>query len=85
MGFGENKDLYNASRDIKTTIMTVLEEIKKNGRVEKLKMETIYCNISLLDHHDAVRLDQILTILANKNEQEYQWASICMGRKFESI
>ena len=85
MGYEEKKDLNITSRDLKTTIIRVLKETKKTGDAKKADINIIYCNLNLLDHHDAVRLDQILTILANKKEQEYQWASICMGKKFKTI
>ena len=75
----------NPSRDIKGKIMETLKDLKSGTIPEMEKMNEIYCNLTELDHHDAVRLDQILTIIANEKETEYKWASIVMNKKFKIL
>jgi len=85
MGFNKHEEPEKQSRNIKAEIMELLKEVKKNKKVDSKDMYCIYNNLTKLDHHDAVRLDQILTIIANQKESEYQWASICMDKKFKIL
>ena len=81
----ENKDLLINSRDLKEKLMEMLKESKKGAKVNDKDLKMIYHNLPKLDHHDAVRLDQILTMMANEKENDYQWASICMNKKFKKL
>ena len=85
MGYGTNTDLQINSRDLKEKLMEMVKKSKRNTEISIKDLNIIYCNLPKLDHHDAVRLDQILTIIANKKDNEYQWASVCMNKKFKKI
>jgi len=84
---GINKQMKERldSREIKNKIMQMLKNLKEGNEYEDKDLSIIYYNLGNLDHHDAVRLDQILTIIANKKETEYQWASIVMEKKFKIL
>ena len=66
-------------------IMRMLEMTKK-GQIPKIaELNTVYNNLEKLDHFDYVRVDQIITIMYNKKETEYQWASVCMNKKWKTL
>ena len=69
--------------NIKEKIMKILEKSKKNILPEIHELEVIYNNSAKLDHFDLVRTDQIITIIWNKDETEYQWASACLNKKWK--
>ena len=79
----EKKEIQE--NDIKKEIMKILKNCKENYLPEINELEAIYNNIDKLDHFDLVRTDQIITIIYNKNETEYQWASVCMNKKWKTI
>ena len=79
----EKKEI--SENDIKNRIMTMLKNCKENNLPEINELEVIYNNTDKLDHFDLVRTDQIITIIYNKNETEYQWGSVCLNKKWKSI
>ena len=72
-------------RKIKEKIMEMLKIAKKEKYCNIPDLNIVLTHLSVIDHHDCVRMDQILTIMANNQESEYQWASICMNKKFKII
>ena len=75
----------NNENDVKMKIMRMLEMTKK-GQIPKIaELNTVYNNLEKLDHFDYVRVDQIITIMYNKKETEYQWASVCMNKKWKTL
>ena len=65
--------------------MSLLEKCKKGQNPEIKELNMIYNNLEKLDHFDLVRTDQIITIQYNKKETEYQWASVCMNKKWKTL
>ena len=65
--------------------MDMLKNTKNCKLPETNDLNIIYSNLDKLDHHDCVRVDQILTIIANNRESEYQWGSICMNKKWKIL
>ena len=82
MGCNKKK---NEEVNIKEEIMKMLAKCKKNELPEIYELETIYNNSAKLDHFDLVRTDQIITIIKNKDETEYQWASVCLNKKWKIL
>ena len=79
------KKRENEEKDIKKKIMELLKNGKKDNLPEINDLEVIYNNIDKLDHFDLVRTDQIITIIYNKTETEYQWASVCLNKKWKAL
>lgn len=75
----------NQDNEIKKTIMKITKNCKMNILPEFEALNIIYNNLETLDHHDCVRIDQILTIMYNEKENDYQWASVCMNQKWKKI
>ena len=65
--------------------MQIVKRCNKNELPETDELNLIYNNIKLLDHHDCVRTDQIITKLYNSRETIYQWASVCMNQKWKTL
>ena len=65
--------------------MEILSKCKKGVNPNINELNIIFNNLENLDHFDCVRLDQIITILYNQKETEYQWASVCMNKKWKAI
>ena len=81
----EVKDEYK-NDDIKTHIVKVLNKYKKEGvKPNWVEMSTIYSNIGGCDHHDLVRVDQIMTRMQNEVESMYQWGSLVMNFKMKKL
>ena len=70
---------------IKKEIMEMLTKSKKGMNPSINDLDIIFNNLQNLDHFDCVRVDQIITILYNQKETEYQWASVCMNKKWKTI
>ena len=83
-GCKHNQNLGNYE-NIKTFIMNTLAKIKKGSYVQLSDLDKIYNNLNSVDHFDCVRIDQILTIDSNRNESDFQWASICMNKKWKTL
>ena len=81
---GYQMDEKLKGKRIKEVIMKVLEENKRGYGTDKKLMNIVRSNIEKCDHHDLVRIDQILT--RNKNEksddEEFQWGSVVMNCKW---
>ena len=75
----------NDEIDIKKKIMEMLKTTKKGQSPKTAELNIIYNNLEKLDHFDVVRADQIITIMYNEKETEYQWASVCMNKKWKTI
>ena len=71
--------------EIKKEIMEMLTKSKKGINPSINDLDIIFNNLQNLDHFDCVRVDQIITILYNQKETEYQWASVCMNKKWKTI
>ena len=67
----------------KKKIMEILTKCKKGTNPSMDELNMVFNNLEKLDHFDCVRVDQIITTLYNKNETEYQWASVCMNKKWK--
>ena len=69
---------------IKDIIMKVLNENKKGYGTDKKLMNIIRSNVEKCDHHDLVRIDQILTRDKNAKlvNEGYQWGSVVMNCKW---
>ena len=78
---GYQMDEKLKGKGVKEIIMKVLEENKRGYGTDKKLMNIIRSNIDKCDHHDLVRIDQILT--RDKNGQTentgYQWGSVVMN------
>ena len=72
-------------KNIKMKISEILKLTKKGNLPEINDLEIIYNNTDKLDHFDCVRTDQILTIIANNRETDFQWGSICMNKKWKNL
>ena len=71
--------------NIKNKIMKITENCKKSKLPNIHDLNIIYNNLEKLDHFDCVRVDQIITIMYNMKETEYQWASVCMHKKWKTL
>ena len=83
MGGKSNENLK--MKDIKKYIMQMLEKSKAGTDPSNVEMSKIASNVEKMDHHDLVRVDQILTRKVNKDETEYQWGSIIMNCKWKKL
>ena len=77
----ENSNVQN----VKTFIMQMLKKSKLGTDPSNEEMSKMASNIEKMDHHDLVRVDQILTRKANKKETEYQWGSLVMNCKWKTL
>ena len=75
----------NDKMEIKETIMKILENSKKEKSPSLKELNEIYNNICKLDHHDCVRVDQIITRIYNARETDFQWGGVCMNAKWKSL
>ena len=82
---GYHKNDALKCKNIKHVIHGVLEKYKAGTKPSDTEMSTILTNIEVCDHHDLVRVDQILTRQKNENEIEYQWGSVVMNFKMKTI
>ena len=80
---GYNKDEKHERNEIKEYIMNLLSKSKKGIDPSTEEFITVRCNIEKGDHHDMIRVDQVLTRMQNKLETEYQWGSIILGLKMK--
>ena len=65
--------------------MNILKKSKAGETVKFEEINEIFNNLEKLDHHDCVRVDQILTRIYNERETEFQWGSVCMNAKWETL
>ena len=79
---GTTNDEYKIT-NVKEYIMECLEKSKKGMDPTREQLCTVRTNIEKGDHHDLVRVDQIITRMYNKREIEYQWGSIVLGLKMK--
>lgn len=80
---GYKKDEDHEVTNIKTYILKLLEKSKQGTDPNEREMMTVRANIEKGDHHDMIRVDQLLTRMANKGEEEYQWGSVVLGLKMK--
>ena len=52
--------------------MNILKKSKAGETVKFEEINEIFNNLEKLDHHDCVRVDQILTRIYNERETEFQ-------------
>ena len=83
MGGKSNEKL--GVQNVKTFIMQLLKKSKSGMDPSNEEMSKMASNIEKMDHHDLVRVDQILTRKANKEETEYQWGSLIMNCKWKIL
>ena len=81
MGHEKSKNLE--IEDIKAFIIKVLSDNKKGELVQEVKFNTILSNIDKCDHHDLVRVDNIITRTWNETDREYQWGSVVQNLKWK--
>ena len=81
MGYEKRKNLE--TENIKTFVMGVLTKNKKNKPVQDAEFITILNNIDKCDHHDLVRVDNIITRTWNERDNEYQWGSVVQNLKWK--
>ena len=75
----------NKETDAKKRIMKILKDCK-NGKLPEINdLNIIYSNAEELDHFDLVRTDQLITIIYNSTETEYQWGSVCLNKKWKIL
>ena len=79
------KKTENKSENIKNQIMKILNNCKNGKLPETNDLNIIYNNSEKLDHFDLVRTDQIITIIYNSKETDYQWGSVCLNKKWKTI
>ena len=79
---GVTNDEYGIT-NVKVYIMECLERSKKGIDPTREQLSIIRTNVEKGDHHDLVRIDQIITRMYNKRETEYQWGSIVLGLKMK--
>ena len=81
----EKRDEFEKD-DIKMYIVEILSKYKRSGiKPNWVEMSTIFSNIDRCDHHDLVRVDQIVTKMQNEKETEYQWGSLVMNFKMKIL
>ena len=80
---GHEKSSILKTEDIKSFIMRVLTSHKKNELIQNTDLNTILSNIENCDHHDLVRVDNIITRIWNANNGEYQWGSVVQNLKWK--
>ena len=80
---GHEKSNTLKIENIKSFIMGVLANHKKNVPIQNADLNTILSNIENCDHHDLVRIDNIITRIWNKNNGEYQWGSVVQDLKWK--
>ena len=81
MGYENSKNLE--IKDIKAFVIKVLSNNKKGEMVQKVEFNTILSNIDKCDHHDLVRVDNIITRTWNETDKEYQWGSVVQNLKWK--
>ena len=81
---GKSNEKLNV-QNVKTFIMQLLKKSKSGMDPSNEEMSKMASNIEKMDHHDLVRVDQILTRKANKEETEYQWGSLIMNCKWKIL
>ena len=80
---GHEKSENLGIKDIKALIIKVLSNNKKGELVQKVEFNTILSNIDKCDHHDLVRVDNIITRTWNETDREYQWGSVVQNLKWK--
>ena len=68
---------------VKQYVMGMLERSKKGIDPTVQELMTVRNSIEMGDHHDMIRVDQVLTRMANREESEYQWGSVVLGLKMK--
>ena len=81
MGHEKSKNL--GIKNIKAFIIKVLSNNKKGEMVQKVEFNTILSNIDKCDHHDLVRVDNIITRTQNEIDKEYKWGSVVQNLKWK--
>ena len=81
MGYEKSKNLE--VEDIKAFIIRVLSNSKKGITVQKSEFNTLLSNVDKCDHHDLVRVDNIITRTWNETDSEYQWGSVVQNLKWK--
>ena len=71
--------------DIKNKIMKSLERNKKGVRTTMEEMNVIRSNLGGCDHHDLIRVDNIITRNQNQKETEFQWGSVVLNKKWKIL
>ena len=71
------------SNDIKRDIQRVLENHKRGRGVSTADMTRVRSSLSSCDHHDLVRVDNIITRIRNESDNEYQWGSVVKNLKWK--
>ena len=81
MGY-ESKSEYKTT-NIKSKIMDMLKNNKQGNTTSIKEMSIIRTNLADCDHFDLVRVDNLLARIQNQYEEEYQWGSVVLNKKWK--
>ena len=81
MGY-ESKSEYKTT-NIKSKIMDMLKNNKQGNTTSIKEMSIIRTNLADCDHFDLVRVDNLLARIKNQYEEEYQWGSVVLNKKWK--
>ena len=84
MGY-KREGVQKGKEKVKQDIIKLLKSTKLGTMPPFEQMCTIFINIDKCDHHDLCRIDQIMTILHNKNCTDYQWGSLTLDCKWKVL
>ena len=79
---GATKNENHENSNIKPFIMSVLKKSKSNEIIQTEDLNIVLTNLNECDHHDLVRVDNIITRIQNKKDGEYLWGSVTQNLKW---
>ena len=63
--------------------MSVLKKSKCNDEIQVKDLNIVLTNLKECDHHDLVRVDNIITRIQNGKDGEYSWGSVTQNLKWK--
>ena len=79
---GATKNEKHEKSNIKPFIMNVLKKNKCNDIIQTEDFNIVLTNLDKCDHHDLVRIDNIITRIQNEKDGEYSWGSVTQNLKW---
>ena len=80
LGATKNKNLETTN--VKSFILSVLKRSKNNDIIQTKDLDIVLTNLEECDHHDLVRVDNIITRIQNGKDGEYSWGSVTRNLKW---
>ena len=79
---GATKNEKHKKSNIKPFIMDALKKSKSNNIIQIEDLDIVLTNLDECDHHDLVRVDNIITRIQNDKNGEYLWGSVTQNLKW---